>query len=413
MAYELYPAVDEVYNFPPEIRNALAISPQLRNTVIPMTTALRNSLTSGELWDGRTIANTTTDHLERYDAGTSLWRQVSEAADISTALSTRAGRNRILNGDFSVNQRSVTSTTTNTEFGHDHWKLYYVGGTTTYSAVSPPFAGAALPEQPRSCVTLSTTGQSLATHYAMITQGIESVRTLSGKTVTVSFWAKALSGTPKIGVQFDQYFGLSGGSSTVFIPAGTVTLATSWAKYSVTVTLPTLAGKTIGTGGDDALWVDLVVSAGTSAGTTLSQGIGLQNNSFDIWGVQVEEGSTATIFDQRTYAEELQACKRFFYRRIMGVHLAKVGMGVVTATTQALIAFPLPVQMRISPEVSFSGNWQAYDGSAVASVTTIVKDTTDAQFAGLLVTTAAGLTVGRAVYLHSPVGSHIDFNAEY
>lgn len=83
MAYDLYPAVDPAYNFPPEIRRALAISMELRNTVVPMTTTVRNNLLAAEKWDGRVIANTTIDRLERYDAGTAQWNQLVEFSDVS------------------------------------------------------------------------------------------------------------------------------------------------------------------------------------------------------------------------------------------------------------------------------------------------------------------------------------------
>ena len=86
MAYDLYPAVDEQYNFPPEVRGALAKSMELRNTVVPMTTAIRNNLAPGELWDGRVIANTTTDHLERYDSGTSQWVQIVNLPDLTASI---------------------------------------------------------------------------------------------------------------------------------------------------------------------------------------------------------------------------------------------------------------------------------------------------------------------------------------
>ena len=90
MPYDLYPAVDENYQFPPEVRSALSISPELRNTVLPMTTVDRNNLTPDKLWDGRVIANTTTDHLERYDAGTGGWIPIAEYVDIAQATPTGA-----------------------------------------------------------------------------------------------------------------------------------------------------------------------------------------------------------------------------------------------------------------------------------------------------------------------------------
>jgi microcystin-dependent protein len=86
MAYDLYPAVDETYNFPPEVRGALSKSVELRNTVIPMQTVTRNNLLPEELWDGRTIANTDSDHLERYDAGTSAWDPIANLTDLVSGI---------------------------------------------------------------------------------------------------------------------------------------------------------------------------------------------------------------------------------------------------------------------------------------------------------------------------------------
>jgi microcystin-dependent protein len=86
MPYNLFPAVDETYSFPPEVRAALATSLELRNTVIPMTTTLRNNLTGSELWDGRLILNTTTDRLNRYDLGSASWIVIPDESDITAAV---------------------------------------------------------------------------------------------------------------------------------------------------------------------------------------------------------------------------------------------------------------------------------------------------------------------------------------
>lgn len=99
MAYDLYPAVDTSYNFPPEVRQALAKSLELRNTVVPMTTTLRNNLQPSELWDGRVIANTTTDRLERYDATAVKWESIADLRDVQGSLTQAQGDARYVNID--------------------------------------------------------------------------------------------------------------------------------------------------------------------------------------------------------------------------------------------------------------------------------------------------------------------------
>ena len=99
MPYDLYPAVDQNYNFPPEVRQSLAVSPELRNTVVPMTTAERNNLLPSQLWDGRVITNTTTDRMERYDLGTTQWYVIADSTDLNTKVN-KAGD--IMTGPLTV-----------------------------------------------------------------------------------------------------------------------------------------------------------------------------------------------------------------------------------------------------------------------------------------------------------------------
>ncbi len=104
------------------------------------------------------------------------------------------GRNRVMNGDFSVNQRAFVSSTATGTYGFDRWAVICSGGTTTHSAQAPTLG--TLPESAKANVRLVTSGHSIAGDLCYLTQRMEGVRTLSGKTVTVSFWAKASTGTP-------------------------------------------------------------------------------------------------------------------------------------------------------------------------------------------------------------------------
>jgi hypothetical protein len=157
---------------------------------------------------------------------------------------------------------------------------------------------------------LASSGQSAATDYAVLQQPIEGVRTFANSTVTVSFWAKANSGTPKVAVELAQIFGAGGSpSADVNVLGGQVTLSTSWARYSVQVTLPSISGKTITT--NDALNVNLWTSGGTNYDSRINS-LGIQNNTFDFWGVQVERGAVATPFEQRSIAVEMILAQRYF-----------------------------------------------------------------------------------------------------
>jgi hypothetical protein len=227
--------------------------------------------------------------------------------DTGAGFLENPGNNRIINGDFSVNQRGFSSGTNNATYCFDRWKMYTFGGSITYSAQTATLA--TLPESAASFLRIITSGQSSANDVTYVTQKIESVRTLSAKTVVVSFWAKAGSSTPKIAVSLMQYFGVGGSAVSTHTYVGTVTLSSGWTRYSVSVTLPSISGKTIGT--SDSLDLLLWVSAGSTSDSNTGS-LGIQSNTFDIWGVQLEEGSVASAFKQKSYAEELRACQRYY-----------------------------------------------------------------------------------------------------
>ena len=259
-------------------------------------------------------------------------------------------RNLIINGDFRINQRAFTSITASDTYGFDRWAFQASGGTSTmtpqtFTVGSPAATGY---ESANFC-RLATSGQTLTGHYSILYQKIEDVRTFANSTVTVSFWAKAASGTPKIALEFGQVFGTGGSpSADVNTYAGQSTISTSWARYSITATVPSITGKTIGTTANTSL---LGMNFWVSAGSTFNSrtgSIGLQNNTFDIWGVQIERGSVATPFEQRPIQQELAMCQRYYYRFIDGSG-QPIGLGMYTFTSLVAFYITFPVTMRIAP----------------------------------------------------------------
>ena len=262
-----------------------------------------------------------------------------------------AGKNAIINGDFYVNQRGFTTTTTSGTYGLDRFKYFYTGGTSTYSVQqftpgAAPVAGYEAVQYAR----LVTTGQSAAGDYTFLTQVSENPRLFAGQTVTMSFWAKAASGTPKVAFEFTQYFGTGGSpSATVNTYGGQVTLSTSWARYSLTFNVPSVSGKTFGTTANTA-FTQLVwwVSAGSTFDSRTGT-IGIQSNTFDVWGIQLEAGNLATPFTTATgtIQGELAACQRYYYRNTAGTANAFMSvLAVAQSTTQIDMGYILPVTMR-------------------------------------------------------------------
>jgi hypothetical protein len=260
--------------------------------------------------------------------------------DLSGTLNTiqsveyAAGKNKIINGDFDINQRAFSSTTSSTTYTFDRWRTDLSGGTVTYSAQTfTPGTAPVVGYESKNFIRIVTSGQSTSGDYALIEQRIEDVRTFANQTVTLSFWAKASTGTPKVGTTIVQNFGF-GGSGIVILKSGDVTISTSWARYSVTVAIPSISGKTVGTG---SYLRNLLF---TSAGTTLSSytDIGVQNVTIDFWGVQVEASSTASDFQTATgtLQGELAACQRYYTKTYAQ------GTAPATATSTNIMASILP-----------------------------------------------------------------------
>jgi hypothetical protein len=263
-------------------------------------------------------------------------------------------RNAIINGDFRINQRGFTSNTTNGAYTFDRWAQYNSGGTVTtsaqtFTAGSPAASGLESANYVRQVIS----GQSTSGQYGSLLQPIEDVRTYAGTVTTISFYARAGSGTPKIAIELQQKFGSGGSpSSDVLTYVNQVTLSTSWTRYSITTTVPSISGKTVGTTANtSSLGLNFWTSAGSDFNSRTGS-LGIQNNTFDIWGVQFERGSIATPFEQRPIVTELASCQRYFWRH------APTGISYIThvyAGSQYRLTLPLPVTMRVIPSVVSSG----------------------------------------------------------
>jgi len=350
---------------------------------------------------GDLIAGTANDTVNRLAVGNNGETLV---ADSSTSTGLRynanfaAGKNKIINGDFYWNQRNLTSQTTDGAYGFDRWRMYASSGGTysaqTFTAGTAPVAG----YEGKNFARIVTTGQSGASVYTSIDQPIEDVRTFAGQTITISFWAKAASGTPKVSVEVLQNFG-SGGSGTTFTNGSAVTLSTSWARYSMSIAVPSITGATIGTGSN--LDITFWVSAGTSFASRANS-IGIQSNTFDFWGVQVEAGSVATSFQTATgtIQGELAACQRYYYRtNASGAAYTQFGFGNAWSTTDVMLQVKLPVTMRTKPATLETNALLASDGFTNLAITSPVLGGSSSPDLLFLTGTVSGATAYRPYQL--------------
>ena len=268
--------------------------------------------------------------------GQTLVANSANASGLGWNQNFAAGKNKIINGDFYFNQRNFSSTTTDQAYGFDRWCMQAGPTGCTYSAQTftvgtAPVAG----YEGKNFARLVTTGQTDVATYSTLSNRMEDVRTYAGQTVTVSFWAKAASGTPKVYVELAQNFGTGGSPSAEVDTGNQVTLSTSWARYSTTISVPSISGKTLGTNNNSYLTLNLWVSAGSSFNARTGS-LGIQSNTFDFWGAQVEAGSVATAFTTATgtLQGELALAERYYAKSY------SQGTAPTTATQAGIIYAP-------------------------------------------------------------------------
>ena len=218
----------------------------------------------------------------------------------------QAGKNKIINGDFSIWQRGTTQLATlaaPTYGSADRWAFSRNGteatGTNTISRETFTVGQTDVPNNPTYYCRWTTTTLATSQTRIDVNQYVENVSSFAGQTVTLSFYVKS-SGTFAISTFLEQNFG-SGGSTTVTTTAGTGNTSTSWQRFTTTVAIPSITGKTVGA--SNYLRILIRVSSPTAGAT------------FDFANAQLEYGSKATPFQTASGGSpqaELAMCQRYY-----------------------------------------------------------------------------------------------------
>jgi hypothetical protein len=216
------------------------------------------------------------------------------SATDKTILSNLPFRNILINGDFSVDERfrglTSPSATGTGLYVIDRW----LGATTgTSRAVYLRDTGVNDAKY-----RMKITNPNASTITASLTQRIESINSyhLASNTVTLSFTANSTSSSLSNITISNLYPGAedlwSGtGGSFITNASNTVSITTTPTRYSWTFTAPALSTRGLG--------------IQFSANIPTTQSLYLQN-------IQLELGSSPTVFEKRHYSQELILCQRYY-----------------------------------------------------------------------------------------------------
>ncbi|UUX38890.1 hypothetical protein NTJ56_08825 [Burkholderia contaminans] len=260
---------------------------------------------------------------------------------LAAPTSNLSWRNKLLNGNFSIWQLGTSFSLPSgaVSYTADQWVA--TSGTSGGATVSQ--AAMTLGAEPAGAQYMQYGVQFQQTSTGVgnpqIGQRIENVRTSAGRTVSWTFYAKCASGTLTVTPQFFQVFGTGGSPSgivTIGTTPSTVTLTTTLQKFTVTASIPSVSGKTLGSNNNDCLQAVLSFPAGVLFTATIAQ-------------CQVEEGDV-TPFEIRPMAAEMAACQRY-------VQPMQVGFRTYAgAANNFNVDYTFPVQMRATPSFTNGGS---------------------------------------------------------
>jgi hypothetical protein len=307
-----------------------------------------------------------------------------------------AGKNKIINGDFNIWQRGNPAQPTGSDtYTADRWFQNSGNNTDNYitrQAFTPGTAPVAGYEGNYYLRWVTTPAGSGGT-FKNLQQRIEDVTTLAGQTATFSFWAKADAARDVV-TTFIQNFG-SGGSSQVTTTGATHTLTTSWARYSVTVSVPSISGKTIGT--SSYLRANFALPLNTAM-------------TIEFWGVQLEAGNVATPFTTASgsIGGELALCQRYYETINTATSRLMSAGGYVQTSSVARFTVPV-VQKRTTPTVTITGTLNVIHSTGSEATLSSISEL-DSNTSGNLLTfryntSGTPLTSGQACGLYASGGA--------
>jgi hypothetical protein len=358
-----------------------------------------NSIALGQVYVGTSVTSILTANITNYNT-------LATSATNNNVM--QAGKNAIINGGMDIWQRGTSIAIAASVAIYTADRFQVNTGANQASTISRQVTGDTtnLPNIQYALRYQRNSGQTGTTAMSL-SQSLETVNSipLAGKQVTLSYYARAGANYSAAsnalvvnlfsGTGTDQNRGNSPYTGDANPAGATATLTTTWQRFSVTGTVASTATEL-------GLYITF-----TPTGTAGA------NDYFDITGVQLELGSTATTFSRAggSIGGELALCQRYYYRINAGGAIA--GTGTASSTTSAYGVIPLPVQMRVTPTALDYSLVSLYDG------VTTTNGTTAALFAGasayqgaVSVGVAAGLTQFRPYFISTQGGGYYGFSAE-
>jgi hypothetical protein len=330
-------------------------------------------------------------------------------------------KNRIINGAMVIDQRNAGASipiVIDIKYAVDRFisTIAQGSGHTAQRSTSAPtgFINSLL-------VTVGTGASPSAGNVSRIYQNIEGLNVAdldwglaTASTVTLSFWVKSsLTGTFAGGIY-------NSAANRTYVFTYTISSANTWEQKSITIAGDTSGtwlttngiGMTVnwdlGTGstyqGTAGVW-----AAGAQWATSGSVKLAATSGAtWQITGVQLEKGSTATSFDYRPIGTELQLAQRY-YQEYQQPPLRGVVQGGTVAGRCGMV---LPIEMRATP-TSVVGALPLFDGASTTTVSSLTSAYASTKVVEYDFANASTWTViGRVVMVYQTGSAKLTLSAE-
>ena len=360
-----------------------------------------------------------------------------ELANLGNAYSDGAlsNRNLIINGAMQVAQRGTSSTSAGYQTV-DRFRADIDQGTTTLShealtSGDPYDAGFRNFFRMTNTVAGSSTSTRRKFYQPIEAQNVANSGwnyTSTDSYITVSFWVRS-------SIAGDYYFSFQTRDGTNYGYAFKKTLAANtWTKV-----VKSVAGNSnlvIDNNTGDGFRLNFNPYHGTdwTGGSSLDEWAVYNNNqrypddtngwgtttgaTYDVTGVQLEVGDTATPFEHRSYGQELALCQRYYYRieQPIGGNANDGAFGTAAQynSTLSFASIRFPVSVRAATTLSYSSlsGFQLVGGSTGTTPTALAINANTRTTAELMITSSSFGTSGQANWIRVQSGGHIAFDAE-
>jgi len=307
-----------------------------------------------------------------------------KTSNLATGLSSKVGesKNLVINGSCIVAQRSSSPVTDDSYRTVDRFALDY-SGTDNH------------PTQAQHALTSSDTGpwakgfkysyhvtngdqtsgagaaDEMNVDYRFEAQDIANSGwnyTSASSYITLSFWIKA-----SVAQDYKFYLKTEDGTEKSYPMSTGALSADTWTK--ITKTIPGHADLTFDNNNAKGLSIEWFPFIGTDKTGTVTDNAWMtysgstrvndmtstwwttNDSTFEITGLQLEVGDTATEFEHRSYGDELARCQRYF--QLLGASQGTydaMSTGSCGSATIAYVPYKLITTMRATPTFSLAGS---------------------------------------------------------